>query len=133
MNVALFILALPICIADLSTFVIPNIYTKILFYLTLIHLSLFGFGNLGDVVVSLAALLLLILIGIGMGDVKLLGVLAISVLPSETDAYMIFLLTVAVSASAHALFLSRGDLRISLQIPLAPAIFCGTIAALIAK
>ena len=72
MNVALFALALPICIADLSTFVIPNIYTKILFYLALIHLTLFGFGQLRNVVISLVVLLLLLLTGIGMGDVKLL-------------------------------------------------------------
>jgi Flp pilus assembly protein protease CpaA len=85
------------------------------------------------VIVLLIAIFLSICCGLGMGDVKLLGVLAISVLPPEADTYMIFLLTVAVSASAHALFLSRGDLRKSLQIPLAPAILCGTIAALIAK
>jgi Flp pilus assembly protein protease CpaA len=71
--------------------------------------------------------------GLGMGDVKLLAVLAIFVLPPETAKYMIFLLTVALTASAHAIFLSRGDLRKSLRIPLAPAIFFGTIATLIVK
>jgi Flp pilus assembly protein protease CpaA len=71
--------------------------------------------------------------GLGMGDVKLLGVLAIFVLPTQAGTFLIFLLTVAVTASAHALFLSRGDFRKSLQIPLAPAILCGTIATLIAK
>jgi hypothetical protein len=71
--------------------------------------------------------------GLGMGDVKLLGVLAIFVLPTQAGTFLIFLLTVAVTASTHALFLSRGDFRKSLQIPLAPAILCGTIATLIAK
>jgi len=79
------------------------------------------------------AIFLSIFCGLGMGDVKLLGVLAIFVLPTQADAYLIFLLTVAVTASTHALFLSRGDFRKSLQIPLAPAILCGSIATLIAK
>ena len=85
------------------------------------------------IIVLSVAIFLSIFCGLGMGDVKLLGVLAISVLPSQVDIYMIFLFTVAVTASAHALLISRGDLRKSLQIPLAPAILCGTIAALIAK
>ena len=85
------------------------------------------------IIVLSVAIFLSIFCGLGMGDVKLLGVLAISVLPSQADIYMIFLFTVAVTASAHALLISRGDLRKSLQIPLAPAILCGTIVALIAK
>ena len=85
------------------------------------------------IIVLSVAIFLSIFCGLGMGDVKLLGVLAISVLPSQADIYMIFLVTVAVTASAHALLISRGDLRKSLQIPLAPAILCGTIVALIAK
>jgi Flp pilus assembly protein protease CpaA len=68
-----------------------------------------------------------------MGDVKLLGVLAMFVLPPETASYKFFLFTVAITATVHAIFLSRGDLRRSLQIPLAPAILCGTIATLILK
>ena len=85
------------------------------------------------IIVLSVAIFLSIFCGLGMGDVKLLGVLAISVLPSQVDIYMIFLFTVAVTASAHALLISRGDLRKSLQIPLATAILCGTIVALIAK
>jgi Flp pilus assembly protein protease CpaA len=114
-NRALFILA----IASLMTKDVRSFTFRDHFYMTVIVLSI--------------AIFLSIFCGLGMGDVKLLGVLAISVLPSQAATYMIFLLTVAVSASAHALFLSRGDLRKSLQIPLAPAILCGTIATLIAK
>jgi Flp pilus assembly protein protease CpaA len=126
-----------IALIDLRTHRIQNRALSILGITSLITIDVRTFTLRGHiymtVIVLLVAIFLSIFCGLGMGDVKLLGVLAISVLPSEADAYMIFLLTVAVSASAHALFLSRGDLRISLQIPLAPAIFCGTIAALIAK
>jgi Flp pilus assembly protein protease CpaA len=126
MNVALCILALPICIADLSTFVIPNIYTKILFYLTLIHLSLFGFG---DVVVSLAALLLLILIGIGMGDVKLLALILLShnFNAPEYIAY-VFLLGLL-----HIVILTGIHRAIPSKIALAPSIFIGLATYLAAR
>jgi Flp pilus assembly protein protease CpaA len=85
------------------------------------------------IIVLFVAIILSIFCGLGMGDVKLLGTLAIFILPTQADTYVIFLLTVAVAASAHAIFLSGGVLRKSLQIPLAPAILCGTIATLIAK
>jgi Flp pilus assembly protein protease CpaA len=88
---------------------------------------------LSTLIVLLLSGLLSVFCGLGMGDVKLLGVLAIFVLPPETASYKIFLLTVAITATVHAIFLSRGDLRRSLQIPLAPAILCGTIATLILK
>jgi Flp pilus assembly protein protease CpaA len=85
------------------------------------------------IIVLLVAILLSVFCGLGMGDVKLLGVLAMLVLPPQAATYMIFLFTIAVTAMAHAIFLSQGDFRRSLQIPLAPAIFCGTIATLIVK
>jgi len=121
MNVALFALVLPICIADLSTFVIPNIYTKILFYLTLIHLSLFGFGQLRDVVVSLAALLLLVLIGIGMGDVKLLA----SILLTHSFNTTEYIAYVFLMGMVHIVILTAIDRAIPSKIALAPSIFIG--------
>jgi Flp pilus assembly protein protease CpaA len=129
MNVALFILALPICIADLSTFVIPNIYTKILFYLTLIHLSLFGFGQLRDVVDSLAALLLLILIGIGMGDVKLLALILLSH-SFNAPNYIAFVFLLGL---LHIVILTGIHRAIPSKIALAPSIFIGLATYLAAR
>ena len=126
-----------IALVDLRTHRIPNRALLILAIASLMTIDVRSFTLRGHiymtVIVLLVAIFLSIFCGLGMGDVKLLGVLAVFVLPSEADTYVIFLLTVAVAASAHALFLSRGDLRKSLQIPLAPAILCGTIATLIAK
>lgn len=126
-----------IALLDLRTHRIPN---RELLILTIASLVTVNFGDFSlhdhlyiSALVFSIAITLSIFCGLGMGDVKLLGVLAIFVIPSQADTYMIFLLTVAVTASAHALFLSRGDLRKSLHIPLAPAILCGTIATLIAK
>ena len=95
-------------------------------YVLINHLRTFA-------VVLSASVFLSIFCGLGMGDVKLLGVLAMFVLPPEPGAYKVFLLTVALTASVHAIFLSRGDIRKSVDIPLAPAILLGTIIALVAK
>jgi len=129
MDVALFILALPICIADLSTFVIPNIYTKILFYLMLIHLSLFGFGQLRDVVVSLVALLLLILIGIGMGDVKVLALILLSH-SFNTPEYIAYVFLMGL---LHIVILTGFHRAIPSKIALAPSIFVGLATYLAAR
>jgi Flp pilus assembly protein protease CpaA len=126
-----------IALVDLRTHRIPNRALLILAIASLMTKDVRSFTFRDHfcmtVIVLSVAIFLSIFCGLGMGDVKLLGVLAVFVLPSQADIYMIFLMTVAVSASAHALLLSRGDLRKSLQIPLAPAILCGTIATLIAK
>jgi Flp pilus assembly protein protease CpaA len=129
MNVALFALALPICIADLSTFVIPNIYTKVIFYLALIHLTLFGFGQLRDVVVSLASLLLLILLGFGMGDVKLLSLILLthSFNAPEYIAY-VFLM-----GMVHIVILTGIHRAIPSKIALAPSILIGLATYLAAR
>ena len=126
-----------IALVDLRNHRIANSAVLILGIASLIAIDVRSFAFRDHfymtIVVLFLAILLSIFCGLGMGDVKLLGVLAIFVLPSEADSYVIFLLVVAVTASAHAIFLSRGELRKSLQIPLAPAIFCGTIATLIVK
>jgi Flp pilus assembly protein protease CpaA len=126
-----------IALVDIRSHRIPNRAVLVLAIVSLVTTDVrsFTFHDhfFMTVIVLSVAILLSIFCGLGMGDVKLLGVLAIFVLPTQADTYMIFLFTVAVTASAHALLLSRGDLRKSLQIPLAPAILCGTIAALIAK
>ena len=129
MNVALFALALPICIADLSTFVIPNIYSKILFYLTLIHLTFFGFGQLSDVVVSLAVLLLLLLIGIGMGDVKLLALILLTHSFHSTE----YIAYVFLMAMVHIVILTGIHRVIPSKIALAPSIFIGLATYLAAR
>ena len=126
-----------IALVDLRTHRIPNREVLILALASLVTTDVKSFASRDHLYVSIIVISITIFLstfcGLGMGDVKLLGVLAIFVLPSQANTYMIFLVTVAVTASVHALFLSRGDLRKSLQIPLAPAILCGTIATLIAK
>jgi prepilin signal peptidase PulO-like enzyme (type II secretory pathway) len=68
-----------------------------------------------------------------MGDVKLMFVLALLVLPPHVTSYQLFTFTVSLSGFIYAIWISRGKLRQMQQIPLAPAIVVGTIIALIAK
>ena len=84
-------------------------------------------------IVLVIGLLLSIFCGVGMGDVKLILVLALFLLPPDLAMYRRFSLVVSLFAFAYALYLSRGRIRQSVKIPLAPAIFFGTIITLIAK
>lgn len=121
MNVALFALALPICIADLSTFVIPNVYIKILFYLALIQLTLFGFGQLRDVAIYLVILSLLLLAGLGMGDVKLLAIILFTHSFNATE-YISYVFLIGM---VHIVILTAIHRKIPPIIALAPSIFIG--------
>jgi len=126
-----------IALIDARTHRIPNRQVFILSIASFFAASMgeYSFQDhlVATLIVLLFAGLLSIFCGLGPGDVKLLGVLAMFVLPAQASTYKIFLFTVAITATVHAVFLSRGNLRKSLQIPLAPAILCGTIAALCAK
>ena len=103
--------------------------------LATIDLQNFDFGRQLKAAMSVLVigLLLSIFCGVGMGDVKLIGVLALFLLPPELAIYQRFSLIVCLFAFAYALYLSRGKIRQSVKIPLAPAIFFGTIITLIAK
>jgi Flp pilus assembly protein protease CpaA len=121
MNFGLILLAIPVCIADISSFVIPNIYNKVLSYAALIHISLFGIGQVRQVVFSLAILLALLFFGTGMGDIKLLTLILVTHSLSAIDFLgFVFLLTIV-----HIVVLVGVHRRIPIKIPLAPSIFIG--------
>ena len=118
---ALLALSIPICIADMSNFVIPNIYNKILFYCALTYLALVGFGQLRQVAISLAILILLYLIGTGMGDLKLLALILLTnsfnVAEYIAFVFIVALVHIAVMTAFHRVIPSK--------IALAPSIFVG--------
>ena len=129
MNIALVLFAIPICIADMRSFIIPNIYMKVLSYAGLMHLSIFGIGHLQDLYVSIAALLCLVFFGIGMGDIKLLGLILITKSYNAIE----FLGTILLVASVHIVVLSVIHRKIPSKIPLAPSIFVGLLTYLAAS
>ena len=121
MDLALLLLGIPICVADCSTFVIPNIYTKILFLFAASHLVFYGLGDLRQVGISGIALVLLLALKVGMGDIKLLAL----VLVSHSFKAFDFLGFVFLLAVVHIVVLTGINRTIPSKIPLAPSIFIG--------
>jgi Flp pilus assembly protein protease CpaA len=121
MNFALILLAIPVCIADVSSLKIPNIYSKFLFYVALIHISFYGIAGVRDVLLSVAILLALLFFGTGMGDIKLLTLILVTHSFSTID----FLGFVFLLAIVHIVLIVGVHRRIPIKIPLAPSIFIG--------
>jgi Flp pilus assembly protein protease CpaA len=121
MNIALLALSIPICIADMSNFVIPNIYNKVLLYCALTYLALVGLGQLRQVAVSLAILILLYLIGTGMGDLKLLAIILLTHSFNAAE-YIAFVFIVSL---VHIAVMTAFHRAIPSKIALAPSIFIG--------
>ena len=121
MNYVLFVLAIPVCIADISSFLIPNIYTKILFYVSLMHIIFYGIGGVREVLLAVAILSLLLFFGTGMGDIKLLTLIILT----HSSNILNFLGFVFFLAIVHIVVLAGIHRRIPTKIPLAPSIFIG--------
>jgi hypothetical protein len=121
MDFALILFALPICIADIDAFVIPNIYNKILAYATLIHLIIHGVGSWQALVVPISFSLFLMSIRVGMGDIKILAL----ILVTHTNAFNSLISSVFLLATIHIVALSLLRGRIPLRIPFSPSIFLG--------
>ena len=119
------IAALPISLADLRTFTIPNIYLWWLSFLCVPYLLLHGFGPVLKLIVVVLILGFLYLIGLGMGDVKLIAIISLS-LNSDIQANLSFLaLLILLSASSYVILKSLGSRELPRRIPLAPSIFVG--------
>lgn len=118
---AYFLLAIPICIADLKTFTIPNIYNKLLAYSAIIQVSIFGVGKVNISLMGVIALGVLWLLRVGMGDLKLLFLISVvhQLHPIQ------FLVCIVCVASAHIVILTAVHRVIPTRIPLAPSIFLG--------
>jgi prepilin signal peptidase PulO-like enzyme (type II secretory pathway) len=84
-----------------------------------------GVGRLSSILLAVAILIALSLVGLGMGDVKLLLIVA-PTLNSAMDADLTLLATlIFLTASLHVLWQSLRNRSISQRIPLAPSIFAG--------
>lgn len=121
MDLALLLLGIQICIADCSAFVIPNIYTKILFFFAAMHLFIYGFGDLRQVGISGITLVLLLVLKVGMGDIKLLALVLVTHSINAFD-YLGFVFLLAM---VHIVVLTGINRTIPSKIPLAPSIFIG--------
>ena len=101
-------------------------YTKIVLYAAFLHITLFGFGSLRELLISGALLVSLVFFGIGMGDIKLLGLILITRPYSAIDCVVRML----VLAMVHIVVLTAFRRAIPSKIPLAPSIFVGFLSYL---
>jgi hypothetical protein len=109
------------CVADCSSFVIPNVYNKILFLFAAVHLSIYGFGDLKKVAFSAFLLVVLLIFKVGMGDIKLVALILITHSFSAVD----YLGYVFLLAMVHIVVIAGISREIPSKIPMAPCIFAG--------
>ena len=64
---------------------------------------------------------------LGMGDVKLLGVLSLFLVPVNLTSYQIFTLTFTVAAIVHVAFSTKGRFISDQAFPLAPSLSLATV------
>ena len=120
------IFALPITIADLSARRIPNIYLYLYSYLTILTMICNGFENLTLTLGTGVLLLVLNVLGMGMGDAKL--IFLISILSNVGSSYLVAkLLTLILLCAGVNILISWGISKaFPVSIAMAPAIFMGT-------
>ena len=121
MDLALLLLAVPMCVADCGSFLIPNVYNKILFLFAAVHLLIFGFGDLKKVAFSAFILVVLLIFKVGMGDIKLFALILITHSFSAVD----YLGYVFLLAMVHIVVIAGVSREIPSKIPMAPSIFAG--------
>jgi Flp pilus assembly protein protease CpaA len=107
-------MAIPISLADIKSYSIPNIYLIWLSFLCVPHVLMQGLGPVPRILFVIAILLVLHLCGLGMGDVKLLGIVALMLNSDPRTAFF----NVGFSIALWNRELPR-------KIPLAPSIFIG--------
>lgn len=126
-----------IALVDLRTHRIPNRELVVLVMASVMTLSFEDYSVRNHLLISIVVIFIAIVLSffcdLGMGDVKLLAVLAFFVLPPYFASYQIFLSVVTLTALAYSIIISRGDFAKSVQVPLAPAIFLGTLIAINVK
>ena len=126
-----------IALTDARTHRIPNRELVVLVIASVVTLSFEDYSVRNHLLISIVVIFIAIVLsffcGLGMGDVKLLAVLAFFVLPPYFASYQIFLSVVTLTALAYSIIISRGDFVKSVQVPLAPAIFLGTLIAINVK
>ena len=118
--------ALPISIADITSRKIPNIYLQLYAYAVAVLVVFRGVPDLIFILVVLVTLLLMSVIGVGMGDCKLLGLLVLMLQLSRFQEFELLLLSIFMIALIQIVLIGLYSKVIPRTIALAPAIFIGT-------
>lgn len=65
--------------------------------------------------------------GLGMGDVKLLGILSLLLIPVNVSSYQIFTFTFSFAAIIHVAISTKGRFTCDQALPLAPSLSLATV------
>jgi Flp pilus assembly protein protease CpaA len=117
------LISIPIMVRDLSSQRIPNIYLKLLTIPTSFFLVVDGIGPWINLLAFSVVLVLLILLGVGMGDVKLLAI-SLMIFNSQMNfSILVFLSTLFACAFTHLVIHALVARQLPDRIALAPSIF----------
>jgi Flp pilus assembly protein protease CpaA len=119
------VLAIPISLADLKSFTIPNVYLVILSLLCAPYVFFNGLGQISVILAALFILLMLNVLGLGMGDVKLLSIILFTLNSDDHNELTLLAVLIILSASLHVMWRTLKNRSLPRRIPLAPSIFVG--------
>ena len=119
------VLAIPISLADLKSFTIPNVYLVILSLLCAPYVFFNGLGQISVVLAALFILLMLNVLGLGMGDAKLLSIILFTLNSDDHNELTLLAVLIILSASLHVMWRTLKNRSLPRRIPLAPSIFVG--------
>lgn len=119
------VLAIPISLADLKSLTIPNVYLVMLSLLCAPYVFFNGLGQISTILVALFILLMLNLLGLGMGDAKLLLIILLTLNSDGYSDLTLLAALITLSASLHVMWRTLKNQTLPRRIPLAPSIFVG--------
>ena len=115
--------ALPISLADIKSYAIPNIYLIWLAFLCTPYVLLHGLGPVPRILVIVAILAVLQLSGLGMGDVKLIAIVALMLNSEPQTAFHHLGICLILCAVVHVIMETPWKGELPRKIALAPSIF----------
>ena len=119
------IAAVPISLADIKSYSIPNIYLIWLCFLCTPYVLVHGIGPISRILVIVVILAVLQLCGLGMGDMKLLTILALMLNSDPLTTFHHFGICLILCAVVYAITQTLWNRELPRKIPLAPSIFTG--------
>jgi Flp pilus assembly protein protease CpaA len=118
-------------VSDLKSHRIPNRALMVLVTIALGNILINGHDWNSHGLAFLAILVVAIcgwkFFGLGMGDVKLLGVLALLLIPVNISSYQSFTLTFTFAAIIHLAISTKGGFLHDHALPLAPSLSLATV------
>ena len=121
------VLAIPISLADLKSFTIPNVYLVMLSLLCAPYVFFNGLGQISVILAALFSLLMLNVLGLGMGDAKLLSIVMLTLNSDDYSDLTLLAVLIILSASLHVMWRTLKNRSLPRRIPLAPSIFGGLL------